>query len=79
MHDLSHADEGMKVEEDGERVEHVGEYHPRRLSEHLDLILLRLRVFQQETEKLNEVNLKHLRFRLGLRVVGRITKFCKIL
>ena len=52
MHDLGHADEGVEVEEDGERVEDVGEDHPGRLSEHLDLILLRLRVLQQETGKI---------------------------
>ena len=51
MHDLGHADEGVEVEEDGEWVEDVGEDHPGRLSEHLDLILLRFRILQQETER----------------------------
>ena len=51
MHDLRHADEGVEVEEDGED-------HPGRLPEHLDLILLRLRVFQQETEKIKRSEFK---------------------
>ena len=55
MHDLRHTDKGVEVEEDGERVEHVGEDHPGRLSEHLDLIFLRLRVLQQETRKNKDV------------------------
>ena len=51
MQDLRHADEGVEVEEDCQWVEDVGEDYPGRLPEHLDLILLCLRVFQQETGK----------------------------
>ena len=55
MHDLGHADEGVEVEEDCERVEDVSEDHPGRLPEHLDLILLRFRVLQQETAKIKRL------------------------